>query len=950
MIEPERGAPIGVISILIVMISDVEPMKALEAYGRAITKAPWVFITAILVVTLTMGYFSQNFQQESDEGSFAPNDEISKANQRVQDEYGGTSGQVTVLFRSDGNVLSYTSLNAMLDLEENMDGSGIEEVLFSSPENPAGIISPADIVVASIFFNVSMEASGRYASLPGDPSSNVSGCLDIENLIGTFFVKGSTLTIDEKRTVLDGGSIFVDIECLPDPIELVFPAYDPSDLPGYTKDAPMSVGLEFLLSKEYTTGSDNARNALFVILVDPDLDPDIALSNEEELQSIGNSIEKEREDLEIIVIGDEIVNKEINEASGSSMMVLGTLALVAIILVLVFVFRSFFEIVVNVVALFMAIVWVFGVGGILGFENNPSLTTVPVLVIGLGVDYGIHMTLRYREELRKGKKVTEALTAAEASVGFAILLATVTTLVGFLSNVTAGSAGIRVFGILNATGILSAFVIMMTFVPAVRVLRDRRRERKGKTLLREKGPDRMSVWGWARKRAEKLGVQGSDPVQPSGIRGVNKILGYGTALAVRPLWVILVVVVLTVVGIAGAVQLEPTFDFRDFLPDGVEASEAAKSIISDFDFSSEEGYVLVEGDVSDPEVFLTIGEVEERALEGDTIVRSERISSPLQMALTLSDPASFEFDPEFNAAWHLNIDRDFDDEVDEDIGEENVTAIYDALFMADPEQASRLLKRGGDGAYSGLLIRIPVNSRGGELADKVTDDIVHASRPMEELEGDVLDRVTPTGGPLVQKVILDDISTGQARSLLITFIVSLVILTLIFFFTKRTLLLGAVTLMPLVLVIAWTLGGMYFFGIPLNVVTVTISAITVGLGIDYGIHISQRFMEDLDRIKDGICALTVSVSHTGSALFGSALTTVIGFAILSFAIIPPLAQFGQVTALSITFAFLASVFVLPTFLLLWLRGNHWYRRKFKNEEIPDLEKECNMDLTTLQGP
>jgi predicted RND superfamily exporter protein len=99
-------------------------------------------------------------------------------------------------------------------------------------------------------------------------------------------------------------------------------------------------------------------------------------------------------------------------------------------------------------------------------------------------------------------------------------------------------------------------------------------------------------------------------------------------------------------------------------------------------------------------------------------------------------------------------------------------------------------------------------------------------------------------------------------------------------------------------------------------------------------------MEDLDRIKDGICALSVSVSHTGSALFGSALTTVIGFAVLSFAIIPPLAQFGQVTALSISFAFLASVFVLPTFLLLWLRGHQWYRRRFRREDIPVLEKEC----------
>jgi predicted RND superfamily exporter protein len=900
-----------------------------------------VFIIAILLITITMGYFSQNFSQESDEGSFATQDEISRANQRVQDEYGTQTGQISVLFRSNDNILSKDSLHAMVDLESSIKSSDMTDAIVTTPEDPNGILSVAEIVIQSIFYSISNQASMQFASQPSDPESNLSDCLDIETLINTFITKAFSLSLEEKRTVLDGGSIFIDLDCLPAPLELTFPEYSPEQLPGYTMDAPMAIALEFLLSKEYTIGSTTAKQSLFVIVVETDLDPDLALEMEEELQSNSDEIEKEREGLKIIVIGDEIVSKEINEASGSSMMVLGTMALVAIILVLVFVFRSFYEIVINVIALFMAIIWVFGVGGILGFENNPSLTTVPVLVIGLGVDYGIHMTLRYREELRKGKKVTEAITRAEASVGFAILLATVTTLVGFLSNLASGSEGIRVFGILNATGIASAFIIMITFVPALRVLRDRRREKKGKTLVREK-KNRTSVWGWARKRAAALGIADESTVVPSGIGGINRILSNGTSLALHPIWVIGAVILMTGVGVAGAVQLEPTFDFRDFLPDGVEVSEAAKSIISDFDFSSEEGYVLVEGDVADPAVFLAIESVQIRAMERENVVISEPISSPLENSRRLSDPAFPTFDPDFNLVYHSNIDRDFDGTIDEEISRANVTAVYDALFVNNPDRASRILKRSAPGSYSGLVIRIPVNSRAGELADEITDDIKYAAEPMEELEGTVIEKATATGGPLVQKVILDDISSGQAKSLIITFLISLLILTSIFLITKRSLFLGLITLLPLILVIAWTLGGMYFFNIPLNVVTVTISAITVGLGIDYGVHISQRFIEDLDRIKDGICALSVSVSHTGSALFGSALTTVIGFAILSFAIIPPLAQFGQVTALSITFAFLASVFVLPTLLLLWLRGNHWYRRKFKGEDIPILDKECKM--------
>jgi predicted RND superfamily exporter protein len=174
-----------------------------------------------------------------------------------------------------------------------------------------------------------------------------------------------------------------------------------------------------------------------------------------------------------------------------------------------------------------------------------------------------------------------------------------------------------------------------------------------------------------------------------------------------------------------------------------------------------------------------------------------------------------------------------------------------------------------------------------------------------------------TGGPAVQNEILASINDSQISSVLLTFLVALAILTALYYAIRKSIVLGAITLLPLVFVIIWTAGSMYVLGIPLNVVTVTIAAITVGLGIDYGIHVTQRFIEDVKTYPSVDCALCVAVHHTGSALFGSALTTILGFGLLSLSIIPPLSQFGKVTALSIAFAFLAAVFVLPTFIRLW---------------------------------
>jgi hypothetical protein len=912
-------------------------MKILGAYGKAITRAPWAFIIGILFITVVMGYFSQSFEQASEEDAFTPDDEVSKANQEVRDEFGSQRGQLTVLIESDDNVLSKESLLAQLDLEERTLNTSVADLIVTTPDDPDGISSPADIIVQSIFFVSSLEASKAFVN---STSTIPSECLEAESIQNAFISKGFFLTVNEKRTVLEGGSIEIMVDCLTYPLILEFEEYDPTNLASYTSVAPMAIALEFLLSEDYSTGSMSAGKALFVVSVETDLDPEIALEAEKELDSISNEIEKESIGLNMITIGDEIVSEKINEASGQSMGLLFSLAMIMVIVVLVFVFKDWFEIVINVIGLFMAVIWVFGTGGLLGFDNNPSLTTVPVLVIALGIDYGIHLTLRYREEVRKGRKVSEAITAAEASVGFAILLATATTLVGFLSNLTASSPGIRIFGVLNSTGIFAAFVIMMTFVPAARVLRDRRKERNGKAVLRENRKRRVDLWGFAKKRAVKLGLSSEDMVKPEGSIILNRALSAGSSLAVRPLIVIPVVVILTIVGLYGGAQLEATFDFRDFLPDGIEVTDATKSVVDDFDFSSEEGFILAEGDVTDPDVFLSIEKVKVNALEGQDVVSSEPFGSPLDLAMTLSTPSLPTYDVNFSEVWHSNLDRDFDDEIDEGITGSNITAVYDMMFEVSPEQASRILRRNSE-EYTGMVIRIPVNSRGGSRAEEVRDQVRYSAEPLEEFEGQELDKVTATGGPLVQQAVLEAIAGGQTRSIAVTFLVSLGILTFIFIFTRKSIMLGLITMLPLVLVLAWTTGGMYYFGIPLNVVTVTISAITIGLGIDYGVHISQRFLEDLDKIGDGICALSVAVNHTGSALFGSMMTTVIGFAILSLAIIPPLAQFGQVTALSVFFAFLASVFVLPTLLLLWLKGNHWYRRKFKGEEIEELGRECS---------
>ena len=143
----------------------------------------------------------------------------------------------------------------------------------------------------------------------------------------------------------------------------------------------------------------------------------------------------------------------------------------------------------------------------------------------------------------------------------------------------------------------------------------------------------------------------------------------------------------------------------------------------------------------------------------------------------------------------------------------------------------------------------------------------------------------------------------------------------------------------------WILGTIYFFGYILDVMTITVTSITIGIGIDYAIHATQRFRLVADKTGDIARAVAETISHTGGALLIAALTTSLVFGILVLAPIPPQQRFGLILAITITYSFLTSVLFLPLFLARWAK----WRKKRKGYIIspgPASEDEENSDEYT----
>ncbi|MEM2192766.1 MAG: MMPL family transporter, partial [Candidatus Hadarchaeales archaeon] len=135
----------------------------------------------------------------------------------------------------------------------------------------------------------------------------------------------------------------------------------------------------------------------------------------------------------------------------------------------------------------------------------------------------------------------------------------------------------------------------------------------------------------------------------------------------------------------------------------------------------------------------------------------------------------------------------------------------------------------------------------------------------------------------------------------------------------RSLTLGLAALTPLLLTVSWEFGMLKILGWPLDVLTMGISALTIGVGIDYGIHIIHRFLENMQKDVKFTLALETTVTHVGMSLLAAWATTIGVFGILALSRMPAMARFGGLTALVITLSFISALVVLPSVLTLTVK-------------------------------
>ncbi len=786
----------------------------------AVAVRPWITVAVVLAATVLLGGGLTLRAPQAETGTFLPSDsEAARAAETIDELFGGSSDAVVTTVIFRGEALSPPGLAQM---DELLDRVAVEPGVARALSTTRAIVAPT-----SVFGEVL--GVDRFDALTQE---------DINSALA--------------RMLTDPG--------------LIRPQTALSEMTGTDSDGTLiSVATVWLRD----TGDDLTRQAQLRIheLAEDSQGPLLART-----------------------VSPALIEQVYRDATGPGFVPLMALA-VSVVSVLILLFmRSALDLLLTLMGLGLALVWTLGAEGWLGPRAldligppNAFGAMVPIILIGLAVDYVIQSLSRYREDRIGGAPVGEAMRSSLAKVIAPVALAAGTTMVSLLSNLVSPIGPVGDFGVVATLGVGLSFLVMLTFVPAVRTIIDRRREERG--VLRAARPisDSLPGVGWAARRL-------------------------GMAVVRRPVPFLAAIAAATV-GFGSAVPGVTTdFSHRDLLPSEGNLNRDLDTLRAAVGGSTEVVDVLVRAEVTEPRTLFSL--VDLTSAFDSNLRRPRGAVSGIQTSpglvvtdwITDSGSPGDRYDPELEALF----DRATAGlRVDPELIQELVTRMKER----EPAEMARVLAEDPDGVDTMLL----------QFQGYVGDQ--QRTRWMQEdIEGLWLgddEEITVTSSEIRYVVVNDEIRLTQTQTTVMTIVAALAILMLFFGITMRQSILGVIAVAPVVVSLIWMLGTMGLLGIPYTISTSAVIALVIGVGVDYTIHIVYRYQEEQLRVRNPEVAMARTLSTTGSALMGSALTTALGVGVLVFSDLVVFRNFGLMVALALIYSLIVSTLLLPPTMTLW---------------------------------
>jgi len=597
-------------------------------------------------------------------------------------------------------------------------------------------------------------------------------------------------------------------------------------------------------------------------------------------------------------------------------------AFIAILILLILSFRMWAAPLFALLNLVVGLIWAIGLTTILVKSLNIMTSMVAVILIGLGIDFSIHIISIFTESRSMGKPINIAMEETFLKSGKGILTAGLTTCAAFLALVISSSRGMKEMGIVSSTGLLAILIVTFLFLPSLLVLRERRLEKKL--------------------------VEGKIKTKPA-YKDIS-FQSFGKScnlLSVRYSATLICAILITIILLVSASKISFDHNYMNMEPKGLTSITLQDTILDKFDLSMDYALLLTDSIdesrkmtkelkniksvalVDDISMYLPSLEEQQKRIPVIREINQAISSTTLKDGLTEAEFKEMNIMEIQDMAFIGGQDK-VDNKCSEIVGDPDnpqlksmITKFINYLENNRQEGIKGLEKfQKFEALYfkkTALKMATTKNIKFKDLPLSILDRYTNRNRtqflmtifPSGNMWQDInylnrftddLDRVSEkvTGMPPVMKELISVIGNDGKNAALLTILVVFLLLWLDF----RKIKYAVIAMIPLVTGFIWMVGLMKLTGMQLTVVNVMGLPMIIGIGIDYGVHIVHRWRSEEKGKVNKIFA------STGKAIFLSALTTMLAFGSLIFSIWRGFGSLGAAMFIGVGACFLSTVIIL----------------------------------------
>ncbi|VAW22333.1 hypothetical protein MNBD_BACTEROID01-2834 [hydrothermal vent metagenome] len=577
-------------------------------------------------------------------------------------------------------------------------------------------------------------------------------------------------------------------------------------------------------------------------------------------------------DIKIYVAGRPIVEGTMALLGPADMKKMVPIVILVIFAVLFITLRSFKGTLITLGVVFLSTIWAFGLMATVNIPIYAVSTMIPVMLIAIGVADGIHLYSHLHLYINKHPDTTkeEAIVDMLQQMWKPVVMTSITTAVGFISLLTSQVYPVKYFGIFTAFGVMMAMVFSLVFLPA-------------------------GIMAFGIPKPQKISKH-----KDMGGHSHSKLANNFATIVLKHKYVSIIgaalIIVLSVIGMQ-KIWINSSF---------LEKFEKNSEIVLTDKFINDHF-----GGTSTLNLILDANGGKDVFKEPDVLKLVDKMQKDVDNQLQVVGN-TFSLADYVN---RMNKVMNADDEAYNTIpGSKDMIAQYLLLYemSGDPENLNKVV----DYDYEKLNVTFQLKSDNSK-AIKSALNIIKTYTGDFEKYGISLNYA---GSGYKGLVFTDLILEGQIMSLILSLILIVVLLSMMF----KSIKIGLIGSVPIIITALISFGIMGFLGIPLNTTTALLSSIAIGIGIDYAVHFIDQYRSNAAKSSNKLVAAQLTMAHSGRAISFNAIVVIAGFMVLLFSVFPPNRELGALVSLNMFTSFLGTLTIM---LVLLNMSNIYFKEK-----------------------